>query len=70
MTDKAYEGKVKKLKDAGLITTDSLPDSYQKALEEDLDDKQVDALIKLYDRLSGDAGKPGAKPLVECFVPL
>lgn len=70
MTDKADEGKVKKLKDAGLIITDPLPDPYRQALEEELDDKQVEALAKLYKRLSDDAGKPGAKPLNQCFVPL
>ena len=68
MTDKPDEGKVKKLKE--LIITDPLPDPYRQALEEELDDKQVEALAKLYKRLSDEAGKPGAKPLHECFVPL
>jgi hypothetical protein len=64
MTD---EGKVKRLKD--LIITDSLPDPYREALEE-LDDKQVDALIKLHEQLGEAARKPGAPPLNQCFVPL
>ena len=70
MTDKADEGKVKRLKDARIITTDSLPDAYREALEQELDDDQVTALINLHDRLVKDAGKAGAKPLNQCFVPL
>jgi hypothetical protein len=65
-------GNVERLVDAGLITTDELPVLYVEVLE-DLDESQVDDLIKLRERLGEAEAKlkdeygSGAATIIECF---
>jgi hypothetical protein len=68
-------GNVERLRTAGIVTTDALPDLYAEVLEE-LDEQQVESLILLMARLveaeeqyKREAGEQ-ARPLVQCFVPL
>ena len=66
------QGNVERLVDAGLITTSELPVAYVEILE-DLDESQVDDLIKLRERLAeaeatlkGEEGLSAAL-IIECF---
>jgi hypothetical protein len=68
-------GNVERLRKAGIVTTDALPELYADVLEE-LDEQQVESLILLMARLvdaeeryKREAGAE-AWPLVQCFVPL
>jgi hypothetical protein len=69
-------GKVERLRAAGIITVDQLPEVYAAILEEDLDDAQVEVIISLITRLLeaekryGSEADPDVRPLVQCFVPL
>ena len=68
-------GNVERLREAGIVKTDALPDSYAEILEE-LDEQQVESLILLMARLveaeEQYKREAGAQPwpLVQCFVPL
>jgi hypothetical protein len=68
-------GNVERLRTAGIVTTDALPDLYAEILEE-LDEQQVESLILLMARLVEaerryrSGGEAQAWPLVQCFVPL
>jgi hypothetical protein len=69
-------GKVERLRAAGIITVDPLPDVYAEILEAELDDEQVGALILLIEKLVeaekhyGSEEDAQVRPLVQCFVPL
>jgi hypothetical protein len=67
-------GKVERLRAAGIITVDPLPEVYAEILEAELDDEQVGALILLIEKLVEAErrceSEAEARPLVQCFVPL
>jgi hypothetical protein len=73
---KESRGKVERLRAAGIIIVDPLPDVYAEILEADLDDGQVGVIISVIEKLIaaekryGSEAEAEARPLVQCFVPL
>jgi hypothetical protein len=69
-------GKVERLRAAGIIIVDPLPEVYAEILEADLDDEQLEAIIRLIEKLvraekdCESEADEHARPLVQCFVPL
>jgi hypothetical protein len=69
-------GKVERLRAAGIIIVDPLPEVYAEILEAELDDGQVGVIISVIERLRraeeqyGSEADVIARPLVQCFVPL